>query len=336
MAEPAIGGNNLIGFDNSGGNNTSTNYSAPGTSTTPPTQIPTYNIDVNATSIPIDTSALSNVFENAEVSQIRSDVDSEGTELYIRISNFQKDGEIVISGKYNENFQTFPKYDLSRVKVLDDINFKFILLLKNKRDSYDVASSPFYTSRLFFDELIQSYQDNIPYLVNASIKQEKIVVVYLEDIKERISELHIRELSTFLSKQPTIVIKNLFEFSNYGPPPEYELNSTYDLDSLVRYIDWVVTKPNQNYDERLLAPNVIGEWIQPPLEEELQTEAVDTTPSDDEPSPNINNQENQYPPVGRVGAYTSEIVSVNDELYIWSGYMWLPFDFGEDGPPGYD
>lgn len=250
---------------------------------------------------------------------------TDGNSVYVKVSDFYKNGSLRLRGKYPQNFVDFDKYDLSPIKVLTDVNFKFILCLKESPISSDTT---YYTSQQFINELQSSYQtDNEPYLVNATIKKEKIVVITLEEIKDRINEGHIKELNTLLSKNPTIVTRNLFEYPNYGPEPTYEINSTYDLDELVRYIDWVVSKPAQKYDERLLAANVIGEWISKNVEEDIIVNTNnDTTPASDEPSTNTNTNPN-YPPIGRAGAYTGEIVQDNSfDSYVWTGYVWRPID----------
>ena len=314
MAEP----NYNMQFDDNGGGNTSTNspQEPQGQPLPPPTQLPTSDESVSALSVPLDTSRNTTNFKDFRVVE-----DDAGDIVYVKVSDFNQNGKITLVGNYSQNFVDLPKYDLSTIRTLSDINFNFILVIKETKTS---PESVFYTSEQFYIELMRLYSNNQPYLPNYIIKQENIVVIPLDSVKELIADLHIKELNTFLSKEPTIVIKNLFEFSNYGPEPDFEINSTYDLDELVRYIDWVVSKPSPNYNERLLAPNVIGEWISPPTEDDTpQDTGINNTPGDGEPS----NNEPQYPPIGRRGAYFGEIVeSDSGGTFIWTNGIWTLYD----------
>jgi hypothetical protein len=58
------------------------------------------------------------------------------------------------------------------------------------------------------------------------------------------------------------VFRNLFVISNYEELESGRIvaNSTYNIIELLKYISWVVSKPNPNYDDRLLPTNIIGEW----------------------------------------------------------------------------
>jgi hypothetical protein len=324
MAEPAYNAGGLIDFDDTGGGNTSTNYTLPGSPQepqgpppAPPTQLPTNDTNVTAVSNPPNTTP-NTILDN--LSPVEEPEFAET--IYVKVSDFNQNGTITLVGNYPQNFVDFPKYDLSPIRFLPDINFRFLLAIKETKTS---SESVFYTSKRFYIELMNLYSKNKPYLPNYVIKQEKVVVIALDGIKELINDLHIKELNTFLNKIPTIVIKNVFEFSNYGAEPDYEINSTYDLDELVRYIDWVVSKPPANYNERLLAEDLIGEWVSNREEEEVE-EIDDTTPPVDEPS-NDNNTEGPFPPIGRKGGFIGEIV-VSDfgAEFIWNGAIWVLYD----------
>jgi hypothetical protein len=94
-----------------------------------------------------------------------------------------------------------------------------------------------------------------------------------------------------------------------------------DVENLVRYIDWVVSKPSGVYDERLLRSNEIGSWITKDGTLSDQP-ASPTTPPPNEPPLT----EPTYPPVGRAGFYVDEEASVDGDLYKWTnltGGRWL-------------
>jgi len=332
MAEPAYNAGGLIDFDDTGGGNTSTNYTLPGSPQepqgpppAPPTQLPTNDTNVTAVSNPPNTTP------NTILNNLAPIEDEVGEIIYVKISDFNQKGTITLVGNYSQNFVDLPKYDLSPIRILSGINFEFLLAIKETKTS---PESVFYTSKRFYIKLLNLYAKNQPYLPNYMIKQERVVVVVLDGIKELINDLHIKELKTFLSKEPTIVMKNVFEFSNYGPEPDFEINSTYDLDELVRYIDWVVSKPSPNYNERLLAENVIGEWNSRVNDDDVIVEADDNGNAGEDEPPTNNDTPEQFPPIGRRGSYVGEIVESNFGVeFIWNGTIWSVFQ-GGGGPSG--
>jgi len=340
MAEPAIGGNNLIGFDNNGSNNTSVNYAAPGTSTTPPTQIPTYNIDVNATSIPIDTSALSDVFQNSEVN-LRGVENAVGEIIPVKIANFTKNGIIRVTGRYSQNYFDFPKYDLRVLNVItdEDVDFKFILCLKDGNDSIPKL----YATKNLYETLVASYQYGNPIGVNDIINERNIVVVDLTPLKNKVEDLRVAELATDINltnvseRDYVEVFRNLFVISNYETNESNALkaNPTYNLSELFKYISWVVSKPSNNYDERLLDAALLGEW-QTLEEVEIPAEDAPSTPINEEVDDNNNPTPPPpplYPPIGRAGNYDEEEVFRDSILWIWNedDRKW---EFGSAGGSG--
>ena len=84
---------------------------------------------------------------------------------------------------------------------------------------------------------------------------------------------------------------------------------TYDYIELVKYISWVVRKPNTNYNERILQANLLGQYGSIEV----------TTPSPTQPSTNVTTTppSTQYPPIGRKGVEDEEEVLFNGELYWW-------------------
>ena len=260
------------------------------------------------------------------IGQIRLVEDIDGLPTFVRISNFSENGKIRITERYPKiNFQDFPTYDLSEVIVVDDISFKFFLSLKENTND---ANPKVYTSKIFYDELIKSYQSKNPYFVANSIKQEYIINLIIDVYKEKIETLRKLELALPIQEKfqgGLVVSKNLFMNSNYSPDAKGDLvaNPTYDNAELIRYVDWVVSKPSTNYDDRLLDAKSIGSWNSVILgDEETQTTNT-TTPDPKEPSNNTNTTP-AYPPVGRIGSFVFERVFVDDEPYYWTGQSWLP------------
>jgi hypothetical protein len=239
----------------------------------------------------------------------------------IKIVDISIIGDIKIEGDYPRNFRSLPVYDLSKIRTLNDISFKFILSLKENDEDVNPI---LYTSNLFYEELQRRYSSNNPYLLDSIIKTSKIVVINLQTIKEKIESLRELELKlpVELFQTGVVVSKNLFSFSNYSvgdnptDEPNLKSNPTYDLDLIVRYIDWVVSKPSNEYTEKLLDVRELGIW-----NEIDQQDEADTTPEVDEP-PVDSNDTNTFPPIGRNGNYLGELVASGNKTYQWTGDDW--------------
>jgi hypothetical protein len=252
--------------------------------------------------------------------------DDDGNIIINKISNFQATSDIILKGKYPQNTVKFPKFRLNtNIKTLPDINFRFILSVKrNVADS----NPQLYTSDKFYNELASSYWENNPHMVANAIKSEAIVSIVYEDYLTKLNEFRTLELN--VGKVGVVVAKNLFVNSNYNIT---EINDsvtvanliatpTTDIDDLVRYIDWVVSKPSTVYDERIQKATDIGAWVfkdgtpssTPSLPTPAGNEPPRTTPT--------------YPPIGRAGFYPGEEVTNtgDNSVYKWStesGGTWI-------------
>jgi hypothetical protein len=181
-------------------------------------------------------------------------IDAENTQIFTQISNFNIIGNIELQGKYSQNIVKFPKFKLNtNIKTLPDINFRFILSIK-KTDS---DSNPtLYTSDKFYNELASTYWENNPYMVANAIKSPAIVTIVYDSYVNKIKNFKSLEDSAGIG---VTVNKNLF--IELAPDSEPSPN----LDDLVRYIDWVVTKPSANYEQRLIDTTYLGVWEIPGL-----------------------------------------------------------------------
>jgi len=248
--------------------------------------------------------------------------DTDGIEQY-KVSDFTKDGVITLTRNYPENSVDIDAYDLSTIQVIknDDVNFNFILSILDGLNSEPTL----YTSDKFYKELVDSYDETSPKFnpafTNNAINERNIVVVDIKPIKERFEKLRQAELDIDIiatdseNKDKVEVIKNVFYFSNYEVDDTDKLiaNPTYDILELLKYINWVVSKPAQSYDERLLSPQIIGNWnrIQTPIEELTDEE---------EPSVNRSNRDRTstiYEPVGRRGRVDEEEFVYAGDVYVW-------------------
>jgi len=285
----------------------------------------TTNVDNNVVATQVQLPTPSSQAERVgDVPQLRIVEDIDGTPISIRIADFRKNGYIRLTGSYpKRNYKDFVTYDLSFVRTLDDISLDFFLSIK---EDINDANPIVYTSKSFYDELLKTYQEENPYLVANYVKQEFIISIILDQYKAKLEEMRGYELSLPIQELfdgGIAISKNVFMNSNYTPNSngELEANPTYDLDELVRYIDWVVTKPSPNYDERLLDAKSIGEWAPTVIQTETTQTSNDTTSEPEEPSSQTTES---YPPVGRAGSFFSELVYINDEPYYWNGTSWVP------------
>ena len=333
MAEPAYNSGGLMGFDNTGtgGGNTSGGSSypvrpnppieppTPPIPPTPPTQLPTNDTNVTAVSQP--------PVENTNIeNNVRGVENAEGEIVPVKIANFVKNGIIRVTGRYSQNYFDFDTYDLSVLNVITDeeVDFKFILCLKDGDDSIPQL----YATKNLYETLVASYQYGNAIGVNDIINERNIIVVDLTPLKNKVENLRAQELATDINlsniseKEYVQLHRNLFVKSNYETNQSNALTAspTYNLNEIFKYISWVVSKPSNNYDERLIPASSLGEWG--------SVEVIET-PSSNEPSTPINQEVNNnnepappapplYPPIGRAGNYDEEEVFRDSILWIWN------------------
>lgn len=317
MAEPAINGNNLIGFD--GTNDRFPNGRPFPVQTTPPEITPIKTNDTNI--ITVSKPLIENNSPQENVREILDD----GVIEKVKVGTFLKNGFIRLTGNYSQNFVDLPTYDLSVINVVndEDVTFNFILCIKDGNDS----EPQLYTTTKFFNTLQKAYNDNNPISANYLINERKIVVIDIQPLKNKIEDLRVLELNQDINltnvaeKDYVTVFRNLFSISNYETDSVsgYKSNPTYKIIELLRYISWVVSKPAQNYNERILPAQTLGEWG------DIE---VLNSPSPNEPSTPINDevddnnnitqpQANLYPPIGRKGRYDEEEVAWNNRFIVW-------------------
>ena len=92
---------------------------------------------------------------------VRPTIDKFGNPSLEKVGDFSEVGKIRLSGEYLQNFVDFPKFGIN-VIPLTDVNFRFILSIKK---TIEDVNPIMYTSKLFYDELIDAYSQNNPYFV---------------------------------------------------------------------------------------------------------------------------------------------------------------------------
>ena len=239
-----------------------------------------------------------------------------------RVGNFSEIGYISLFGEYPQNRIDIPRYDLSNVVSLhtDIANFNFILSLKNGDEAPQL-----FASKNVMIELIAKYGRKEPIPVNHLINQRKLVVINIAPLNDLTNRMREAELSINLNRNETNgqieVTRNLYTYSNYqvGEGAILVAEPSYDLNELIKYITWVVTKPNSDYDERLIPANELGEW----------NGSVPEPAGEDEPPTDTTNVPNNtsFPPIGRAGTEDAEEVMYDSQVWVWSAAfnIWQPF-----------
>jgi len=259
------------------------------------------------------------------------------------VGNFEEIDKIRLFGEYTQNFVDVPKYDLSKINVIqdDEVDFGFILCLKDGEEGLPKL----FATKQFYISLTSNYNQNNPFGVNDIIDEKNIVVIDIKPLKSKVEDLRIQELNldinltTTSDKKYVEVLRNLFVRSNYKKDSVkgLEANPTYTDIELLRYITWVVSKPSQNYDERLLPAEDLGDF----------KGKEETTPSENEPSKKIedevddngnstNPSPNLYPPIGRKGVEDEEEVFYNGKTWTWfeDTETWMLTNSDGDPPSG--
>ena len=172
---------------------------------------------------------------------------------------------IVLTGNYAVNKIDFKLPNLDNIKIVQDTNFRFILAIKENVNSEPIG---LYTSPLYYNELVTSYNESNPYFIQKSFLDEFIVTYNIDDIKTIFSDLQLKEKVSDVR-----VSKNVFILGD----------GTYDYNALVRYIDWTVSavKLSELGTNGVLPLSEIASYT-------LPTSAKSTTPNDGSDANNTN------------------------------------------------
>lgn len=259
------------------------------------------------------------LIEDTLVKNVRQTIGKDDEVITSTVSNLKDSGYIRLNGEYTQNYVDFRTTDISNIKVVDGTTFRFLLSIK---ETIDDANPTLYTSKKFYDDLVGSYSQNNPYNVAAATKQEAIVVITLDTLKQKVESLHDLELNQ-TADYGVLVLKNLFATANFNINVDVSVkdykkavsNPTYNIEDVVRYIDWVVSKPNANYEDRLISGKQLGRWKYNNGNQQVFDSIV---PKEDEVPNNLNNP-TTFPPFGRPGDFQNEIdTDDNDNDWQWN------------------
>lgn len=194
--------------------------------------------------------------------------------------------DITLVGEYEKNQISFPKYTFEEIIASKEWNVSFQFVLK----VIDNSGIRYFTSYDFKQKLLQTTNDNIPYLAVETLNPAAVVKIDLRPILNSLEEYSREE-----QKAGVLVDFNTFT----------DAAGTIDYQKLVEYIDWVVSKPPSNYEERFLSATYLGSWqIIDGVdygEGVVPSGGGDATPSKQQSSagtgvPNVTNPTTQDPP----------------------------------------
>jgi hypothetical protein len=150
---------------------------------------------------------------------------------YPIIFNYKKKSltEIRLDGKFPANFKDFEIPDLSLVEVVEDTSFRFIVQLKFGVDEDEYVG--LYTSPVYYKDLVACKDENNPYFIQNSFDETNVVKFNLNELTRLYNDL--KELEIGLDVKMT---RNIL----------YNFDAPNDYTHLIKYIDWIIKKPELN------------------------------------------------------------------------------------------
>jgi len=134
---------------------------------------------------------------------------------------------IRLDGLYSPNNIEFEIPELSLLEIVDDTSFKFILELKFSEDDDEYIG--LYTSPIFYNDLVTAYNEANPYVLQSAFIEQFTVKFYINELTKMYNQLTDIEIDFNVD-----VNRNIF----------YKSNDIHQYDYLVKYINWVISKPN--------------------------------------------------------------------------------------------
>jgi hypothetical protein len=238
---------------------------------------------------------------------------NETTRRILEKAKIPQIGESTLTGRYPENKVYFPLYDVTKITPRPDLDINFILKINSYVKSGSGVGNRYklFTSSKIYEILVDANNRNIPYPSLAKLVD--IVEIDLKSLIDRVKLLRKDETSV------SVTINNNLGIKYVQARNDYEI----DYDIFLKYINWCVTKPGIDYDERLIPVLDISDVV---ISEDLEAEGE---PEDDTtPTTNNNNQQPTYEPVGRPGITIGETTTINGVEFEWNGTSWEPSELG--------
>lgn len=166
---------------------------------------------------------------------------------YPTIDNYKKQSidDIRLVGNFSQNFKDFEIPDLSLIEVVEDTSFRFIVELKNSEDDDEFIG--LYTSPTYYADLIASKEENNPYPLQNAFDEIFTVKYNINELTKIYNDLTSLEIDLDVK-----VERNIF----------YRFDSDSEYEELIKYINWVVSKPalNEIGIQGVLPVNTLGEY----------------------------------------------------------------------------
>jgi hypothetical protein len=153
---------------------------------------------------------------------------------------FRQEGEIELVGDFPQNKIKFDRYSFGDIISVNSVTFQFILrLITNDGERY-------FTSDDFKNKLQNDYLNNLPYRALKALNPASVVTVDLRNALDSIGgEYNRAEI------EDGVVVKyNTF----------VDITGEVDFTKIVEYVDWVVSKPPTEYDDRIIPASTLGNW----------------------------------------------------------------------------
>lgn len=147
---------------------------------------------------------------------------------------------IRLNGKFPQNFIDFEIPDLSILEVVENTKFKFIVELKSGEDDDEFIG--LYTSPVYFADLTASKTEDNPYPLQNAFNEFFTVKYNVNELTKTYNTLKDLELELDVKMERNIL---------------YTFDSGSQYEELIKYIDWVVSKPNLSEIGVLGSPNVL-------------------------------------------------------------------------------
>lgn len=170
-----------------------------------------------------------------------------------------------------------------------------------------------FCSQDYFDNLTDAKRSANPYFVNFSFKPEYVVEI------NSIALLEIMDSYLDAELENGVLMKR----------NNYLVDGSIDFEKLLTYVDWVLSKPKLSEidTDGLIPANLLCEYERGTFDKKTGKWDVsviqksNTTVTETNP---VETNNSTFPPVGRAGTYTGEIIDLNGEFYAWTGTIWRP------------
>lgn len=166
---------------------------------------------------------------------------------YPNVDSYKKNigGSIRLDGLYPEkNYLDFDIPSWDKIIPIEGTTFRFVLIVK---DSAADDEPKYYTSVPFYTDMELSLIDNNPYFLKQALNETLYVTVVLDKQIELFNSLKLLDFAVGVKQYNNIFV---------GIPDDVNPEgNVIDYESLVRYIDWVVSPINPlDYDNNGVLP----------------------------------------------------------------------------------